>query len=255
MSLRSPAWFVALSALVGASLTVSVGSVARAQVPTAPTSPAAESAEAGARRHFQRALEQYRSGQYSRALSSLKEAIQLDPDGKDLFFNLALVHEKLGQLPEAIAAWQRFEELEPDAAERERAEITIARLRGAAAELAAPSPSPAAPCPEPPPAPAPAPRGPSPVLIGSASIAAVALVVGAVFGGKAWADDVSDERTSTSLSVTQLRERGRRAAREALIADVAFAVAGAAGGTFACVWLLTPSQPTRAAGITLKGDF
>jgi tetratricopeptide (TPR) repeat protein len=244
--------FLAVSAVLAALLTVRV---AHAQVPTAAPAPTPETAEAGARRHFLRALEQYRSGQYSRALSSLKEAIQIDPDGKDLFFNLALVHEKLGQLPEAIAAWQRFEELEPDQAERERAELTIARLRGASAELPAASPGPAAPCPEPAPSPAPVARGPSPVLIGSASIAAVALVVGAVFGGKAWADDVSDERTSTSLSVTQLRERGRRAAREALIADVAFAVAGAAGGTFACVWLLGPSQPARAAGVTLRGYF
>jgi tetratricopeptide (TPR) repeat protein len=248
MSLR----FVALSTLLGASLTVSP---ANAQLPTtAPVASTPASAEAGARQHFERALEQYRSGQYARALASLKAAIQLDPNGKDLFFNLAMVHEKLGQLPEAIAAWQRFEELEPDTAERERAELAIARMRGALAELAAPSPAPTAPCPEPPPPP-PAESGPSPILIGTASVAAAALVVGAIFGGKAWADDVSDERTSSALSVSQLRERGRRAAHEALIADVAFAVAGAAAGTFACVWLLSPTQPERAAGVTLRGYF
>ncbi len=216
-----------------------------------------DAGDAGARKHFERALELYRSGRYAEALPELEQAAALDPHGKDLFFNLALVHEKLGQLPEAIAALERFQELETDPTERERAHLAIERLRGA--ELAArPAPAAAAPCPAPAAAPVvePAPAGPNPVLIGAASVAVVSVIVGSVFGVKALSDDVSDESTSASLSATALRERGRRAEREALVADVAFALALASGATFAGVWVLTPSEPrARAAGFTLKGYF
>jgi tetratricopeptide (TPR) repeat protein len=225
---------------------------AGAQVPVSAPEAPVESGVQGARRHFDRALELYRAGRYSEALEQLERAAKLDPDGKDLFFNLALVHEKLGQLPDAIAALERFRELETDNAERERARLTIERLRGA--EQAAEVPTPA-PCPElPPPAPpAPAPR---PVLIGAASVAVVSLVVGALFGIKALSDDVGDTSTSSALSIGQLRERGRQAAREALVADIAFAVGAASAGTVAGLWLLSPEDSARrAAGITLKSYF
>ena len=227
---------------------------AAAQVP-ADTSAATSAAEASARRHFDRALEQYRAGQYGRALTSLEDAAKLDPNGKDLFFNLALVHEKLGQLPQAIAALERFRELETDVEERERARLTIERLRGA--EREAPRPPAVAPCPEPVLAPVAAERPrPNPVLIGAASLAVVSLVVGTVFGAKALSDDVSEASTSASLSVTQLRERGRRAEREALIADVAFGLAAASAGTFACMWIWSSNDSTvRAAGINLRSYF
>lgn len=257
MSLRLPvpprlARLAAAFALAGGCWLSS--SPASAQVP-ADTSATAASAQASAQQHFDRALEQYRAGQYGRALASLEDAAKLDPNGKDLFFNLALVHEKLGQLPQAIAALERFRELESDAEERERARLSIERLRGAEREATRPAAT--APCPEPPPTPATATRQrPNPVLIGAASLAVVSLVVGAVFGAKALSDEVSDARTSASLSVTQLRERGRRAEREALIADVAFGLAAASAGTFACIWILSPNDSTvRAAGINLRSYF
>lgn len=239
--LATAGWLVSLPALA------QVPADARGQAPPA---------EANAQQHFDLALEQYRAGQYGRALASLEQAAKLDPNGKDLFFNLALVHEKLGQLPQAITALERFRELETDVDERERARLTIARLRGAAGEVLRPV-TPA--CPEPRPVPATAsaaPRGPNPVLIGAASVAIVSLVVGAVFGVKALSDDVSQARTSASLSVTQLRERGRRAEREALIADVAFGVAAASVGTFACIWVMSPSDARpRVAAITIRSYF
>lgn len=224
---------------------------AAAQMPTHATETAGE---AGPHAHFERALELYRAGQYARARDELEAAAALDPGGKDLFFNLALVQEKLGELEQAIAALERFSELESDPAERERARLTIERLRGAQqAGAAQPSLASEAPCPEPV---APPPSGPDPVLIGSAATSIVALVVGTVFGVKALADDVADERTSASLSVTQLRERARRAEREALVADVAFAVAAASATTFACVWLLAPADASaRGAGLSWVGRF
>jgi tetratricopeptide (TPR) repeat protein len=224
-----------------------------AQVPAAPPEHEASAGvarELGARQHFDRALELYRAGRYASARDELAAAAELDPNGKDLFFNLALVEEKLGRLDQAIVALQRFRALEDDPGERARALGTIERLRGA--QRAAPGEARAAPCPEP----AAAPAAPNAVLIGSASLAVAALAVGAVFGVKALNDDVGDQQTSSSLSVAQLRERAMRAEREALVADVAFAVAAASAGTFVCVWLLSPSQPPqRGALLSVRGRF
>ena len=232
---------------------------ALAQVPAGSANVgSAAPAEGGARPHFDRALELYRAGRYADALHELEAAAKLDPGGKDLFFNLALVHEKLGQLPEAITALERFRELETDAAERERARLTIERLNGAKANLALPGHQPghgpaSAPCPAPQPASTEPASRPTAVLVGTASVAVVSLVVGAIFGAKALADDVGGTSTSASLSIGQLRERGRRAEREALVADIAFAIGAASAGTFAGVWLLSPTDSAqRSAGITLR---
>lgn len=226
-----------------------------AQVPVRATEATPAAGEGGARPHFDRALELYRAGRYAEALEQLKEAAKLDPNGKDLFFNLALVHEKLAQLPEAIAALERFRELETDAAERERARLTIERLRGAEAAARATPPPQQAVCAEPAPAAKPADR-PNTVLIAASSLAVVSVVVGVVFGAKALSDDPGNAGTSATLSLGQLRERQRRAARAALVADVAFAIGAASAGTFAGVWLLSPADPARrTAGITLGSYF
>jgi len=244
---------LALAVVVPALLNTAPGA---AQVPgPAPEAAPPEARDTDARKHFDRALELYRAGRYAAALEPLRKAAELDPNGKDLFFNLALVHEKLGQLPQAIAALERFRELEPDEVERERARVTIERLKGAEAAAPVPRPEPVCPVSGSPVEAAPAGK-PTALLLGAASVAAVSLIVGAVFGVKALSDDIGQTGTSASRSLGQLRERGRRAEREALVADVAFAVSAASAGTFAGVWLLSPAEPhQRAAGITLRSYF
>src|SRR5688500_10226785 len=106
----------ARAALAGALVALALTAPVSAQVPTGSPERAGQ---AGARAHFDRALELYRAGQYAPARDELKAAAALDPGGKDLFFNLALVQEKLGELEQAILALQRFRELESDATERE----------------------------------------------------------------------------------------------------------------------------------------
>jgi tetratricopeptide (TPR) repeat protein len=241
-----------------ACVLVSVGVVTAApcfaQVPATAEEPAGE---AGAHPHFDRALELYRAGRYADALAELKQAAALDPGGKDLFFNLALVHEKLGQLPEAVQALERFRELETDPNERERARLTIERLKGAQ-EAAEKKPQEPASCPAPtetlPPEHVAA--SPRPILIGAASLTLASLALGTILGIKALADDPHDATTSSTLSASAVHAQATRAQREALVADVAFAVAGASAATFAGVWLLAPADPKqRAALITLQGDF
>jgi hypothetical protein len=95
-----------------------------------------------------------------------------------------------------------------------------------------------------------------PILIGAASVTLASLALGTIFGIKALSDDPKGQATSSTLSASDIHARAARAEREGLVADVAFAVAGASAATFAGVWLLSPADPKqRAAMITLKGDF
>lgn len=164
--------------------------------------------------HFERALAWYRAGKYRRALGELEEALERDPGGKDLVFNLALVQEKLGDLAGAIASLERFQSMEKDPKELERASQTIRRLRGAQAELLAA----AAPAPVWAPAPCPPPRVRGKFdgwVIGTGSLALASLLVGTVFGVRVLTLDAATEQS--------------RARDAAIIADVALATGLIAG--------------------------
>lgn len=161
-----------------------------------------------AHEHFERALTWYRAGKYQRAIEELDAALERDPGGKDLVFNLALVQEKLGDLPGAIRSLEHFQSMEKDPVELDRATQTIQRLQGAAVELAnqaqsAPSEAPA-PCPKV------RARGKLDAwVIGTGSVAAASFVLGVVFGARAIALDSPSNRSQARDS--------------ALIADLAMA--------------------------------
>ncbi len=103
------------------------------------SAPGAGKAPNQALEHYQRGREHYLAGRYREALEELKYALALDPDSPNLIYNVARVHEDLGNLDEAITNYQHYLEVIPQAtsAEREKIELTIRRLRGAKDELAA----------------------------------------------------------------------------------------------------------------------
>jgi len=93
-----------------------------------------------AERHYKRARELYQLGRYREAIAQLEAALQLDPEGAELLYNLGLVHEKLGDVDEAVDAYRRYlKVLGPDAdpEEKKKIEGTIRRLEGAKKELEA----------------------------------------------------------------------------------------------------------------------
>lgn len=116
------------------------------QVEEAPSPPtealaggASSKAPTAALEHYQRGREHYLAGRYREALEELKAALALDPDSPNLIYNVARVHEDLGNLDEAITNYQHYLEVLPDSAsaEREKTDLTIRRLRGAKDEVAA----------------------------------------------------------------------------------------------------------------------
>jgi len=128
-----------VGALLAALLTPSPGHAkpppaAAAAAPGKPAASApADDPAALAKAHSERALDAYREGRYERAVKELEHAVELDPEGKDLYYNLGLVHEKLGNLDRALFYFRRYLELETLPAERERVEIMVQRLAGAEA--------------------------------------------------------------------------------------------------------------------------
>ncbi len=210
-----------------------------------------------AARHFEKALDYYRGGKYRQALGELEVAYGLDPTGKDLVYNLAVVSEKLGRFEDAIHYLTRYLELETDDAELERARDAIRRLEGARAELTprSSSSSLAAPCPAPPPAPKP-PRGKlDEWVFATGGISVAALLVGTVFGVQALARDPRGESTGDGVDVEELEQRVEEAEDLARIADIAFAVGLLSGsGAVLLYFGRTPDAP-RHAELRLSGSF
>lgn len=109
-------------------------------VADAPPEPKKTPNQLKAEAHYKRARELYQLGRYREAIAQLEAALKLDPGGAELLYNLGLVHEKLGDVDEAIDAYKRYlKALGPEADPEEVAKIKgiIKRLEGAKTDLKA----------------------------------------------------------------------------------------------------------------------
>jgi tetratricopeptide (TPR) repeat protein len=228
---------------------------------------------AAARRHFDAARGDYAKGAYGQAIAELEAAHALDPNAKDLIFNLGVVHEKLSDIDEALKWFQLYTTMDLTPEERARADAYVKRLEGAKKELH-PSRPPTEP--EPPPRPAPsasvppvpdAPAAPPPaagrvdaltVIAGTVSLASLA--VGVVYAVKAVQDKPpSDYVTGISGSYPDLKNQQDAAYQEAVIADVGFGVAALGAVTTAVLYFARRRSPATvtggAAGISARPLF
>jgi tetratricopeptide (TPR) repeat protein len=82
---------------------------------------------------YREAYEFYYEGRYPEAIQSLEAALALDPESPTLVYNLARVHELLGELEPALTYYREYVDRLPagDRRERERIERAIARIEGA----------------------------------------------------------------------------------------------------------------------------
>lgn len=180
-----------------------------------------------AQQHFQRAKDLYQAGSYREAIAELEAARVLDPKGKDLVFNLGIVHEKLAKFDEAITFFRQYMEMESvTAAERAKAENIIKRIEGAKREVATAPTAGAGTVTQPPqPPPEDTSRGRvDAATITAGSFAVVGLGVGTVFGILALSNKPSDFVTGRDGSYDKLQTQTDDAHTQAIVADVGFGV-------------------------------
>jgi tetratricopeptide (TPR) repeat protein len=196
----------------------------------------------------------YEQGRYRAAIDRIEAALRLDPEGTELVFNLASLHEKLGDLREAITYYRRYVEMESDPKAKARAQATLRRLEGAQREAASrPRAAPPAPAPPPPP-----PRRVRTGVVAAGALSGAALVMGTAFGIRALVSNPgSSARTGPGVTIAQLQADAHAAHTDAVIADASFAVSAVAAGAalilyyaapraVAALTTTSPSAPGRA---------
>ncbi len=216
-------------------------------------------AHAEAQKHFAKARELYGQGNYKEARVELLEAKKLDPQSKELVFNLGVVAEKLVLFDEALEQFRAYREMtDVTDQEKARAESIILRLEGAKKQLEdqrkLDTPKPVEP--EPPKAAeAPPPKGRVDVAtIAAAGVGVVGLSVGAIFGIKALGERPSGFTTGRDGSYTDFVAKNDSARTSAIVSDIGFAV-GVVGVAAAAVLYFTrpKGMPARVALAPIVG--
>jgi tetratricopeptide (TPR) repeat protein len=248
LSLRSAATILGPAALLGALL--GVEAVALADPPAPRAAPPASAPDKEQRQKLAMALHDeawalYEQGRYHAAIEKLEAALRIDPEGKELVYNLALLHEKLADVPQAEAYYRRYLDMETDPKARSRAQATLRRLEGMEKEVAAAAPRP----PAPPPPPPPPPRPVRPWVVATGSVAGVAFLMGSIFGLNALAKNPGrSPSTGPGVTIEDLQNDARTAHADATVADVSFLVMLAAAGTATFLYFSTPRAPSPDGG-------
>jgi tetratricopeptide (TPR) repeat protein len=234
---------------------------------------------AAARKHFDKARAFYAQGAYRDAITELEAAHALDPNAKDLVFNLGVVHEKLADIEDALKWFRQYTMMDLTAQERERADAYIKRLEGAKKEIEEKQNAPQPPPPEgtPPSTEGGQPSGrppsqlsgsppmrgtfvqPSPgfgrvdgLTVGAAGLSVAGLAFGVVLGIKALGDrPPSEPMTTPKYTWSEVMSAYDQAHREALLADISFGVALVAGAATAYLYFGRPrTAPAVSTGST-----
>ncbi len=216
---------------------------------------AASDASAEAQRHFQKARDLYKAGSYREAIVELEAAVKLDPTGKELVYNLGVLHEKLGDIDDALKYFRQYATMDLTSEEREKTEASIRRLEGAKKEVEDKKRANQLP-PPPPPTPAPVRNGRVDALtVGAASLSAAALVFGVVFGLKATSNrpPASGFVTGRDGSYADLQDRADTAHKQAVLSDVGFAVGGLAVVGTVLLYALRPKESPRSLNAPTTG--
>lgn len=213
-----------------------------------PSASASASAEKEARKKqaitlHDEALELHAHGRYRDAVAKLETALALDPEGKELVYNLALIHERLGEIDPALRYYRRYLEVETNPKEREKIQSVILRLEGAKQDILvaqeearAASPPPRAP-----------PRVVGPWVIAAGAVGAAGLLTGVVLGVSALARSPgADAMTGPGVTADDLLADARAAHRQAVGADVALLIGLAGAGAAVGLYFGQRPAPARA---------
>ena len=75
-----------------------------------------------------KANEAYDNGEYEKAISLFKKAIDTDPDNAKLYYNLASAQAKVGNAEEAIRTFEQFKSMTGDSEQRAMADYNIGNI-------------------------------------------------------------------------------------------------------------------------------
>ncbi|MGZ5133392.1 MAG: tetratricopeptide repeat protein [Caldimonas sp.] len=101
--------------------------------------------EAVSRAHFAKAQKAFAQHEWKRALDEFAATSEATPtELPDLWFDIAQCHRNLGHARQAVAAFERYLALKPDAPDRDKVRALVVSLGGHVADDPAPSPAPAA---------------------------------------------------------------------------------------------------------------
>jgi tetratricopeptide (TPR) repeat protein len=215
-----------------------------APVPAPPiVSPEQEAREKQAMALHDEARELHAHGRYRAAIAKLEAALALDPQGKELVYNLALIHERLGEIDPAVRYYRRYLETETDPREREKIEGVLRRLEGAKEDLVvAPGAAPSAGATTGAGAPT---RSFGPWVIVTGAVGATGLLTGVVLGISALARSPgAGAITGPGVTADDLLADAKAAHRQAVGADIALLIGLAATG--AAVGIHLGSRPAAA---------
>jgi tetratricopeptide (TPR) repeat protein len=236
---------VTVLALLGAA-----GGVAHADPPPPRAAPPASTADKELAHRQAMALHDeawalYEDGRYRAAIEKLEAALRIDPEGKELVYNLGLLHEKLADVKEAEAYYRRYLDMETDPRSKSRTQATLRRLEGLEKEIAPTPPPPPALAPAPPP-PLP-PRPVRPWVVATGGVAGVAFLMGSILGLRAVATNPGrGAATGPGVTIQDLQADAQTAHVEAIGADVSFLIMLAAAGTATFLYFSTPRAPSRS---------
>ena len=190
------------------------------------------------------ARELYAHGHYRAAVARLEAALALDPEGKELVYNLALIHERLGELDAAALYYRRYLAMETVPKEREKIQRVLQRLEGAKQDFGAFGEalglSPNAPSASAAPA-----RGVGPWVVVTGILGATGLCTGVILGISALARSPgADTMTGPSLTADQLVADARAAHQQAVGADIALLIGLAATGAAVTLYATSRVAPS-----------
>ncbi len=176
-----------------------------------------------AQEHFARAKALYLRGEYRQSIVELQTARRLDPHAIELVYNLAVVHEKLGEIDAAIASWHEYEALATTDEERQKAQTSVKRLDAFKKNRPIDRPPVVTPA-------AVQKRGKADGLtFAAAGVGVAGVALGSVFGILALSSQPEAQpHTTSARSYASIQTQADTTSSRALIADVGFAV-GAAG--------------------------
>jgi hypothetical protein len=189
------------------------------------------------------------------------EASRLDPNAPILVRNIAVLHEKLGEVDDALTYFRKYGQMNIPADARQKNEVDIRRLEGAKKELEEKERLRQAALlaqqhHDTPPTPPGGTEAPShgridALSIGFAAGAGVALIVGTIFGVKAEASRPSSGFvTGRDGTYNDLVNRANVAHNDAVVADVCFGLGIGAAVTAVLLYALRTKEPPKPAPTT-----